>query len=102
MREKAKVNFLLSLEERILVPMTQGCKSEDCPSYLHRLSIKTMDYRWIIDGLSTEEERSKRLESASFHTYCLGHRKTFHGFSFVISNLFCTFAKAIIKSNKFK
>ena len=54
MREKAKVNFLLSSEERIVVPMMQGCKSEDCPSHLHRLSIKTMEYRWIIDGLSMD------------------------------------------------
>jgi hypothetical protein len=29
------------------------------PSLLHRLSIETMDYRWIIDGLSMDYLRRK-------------------------------------------
>ena len=31
------------------------CFSIECPSYVHRYSIETMDMRWSNDGVSTEE-----------------------------------------------
>ncbi len=55
------------------------------PSILHRNDGLTMEYRWSIDGVTSEKERRIRHESASLHTNCLGHRKTFQGFPFVIS-----------------
>ena len=53
-----KSNFVV-FEKRIVMPMKQGCKSEASPSLLHRFSIKTMEYRWSIDGLSMDYLRRK-------------------------------------------
>ena len=38
-------------------PLKIVCYSIASPSLLHIKSIETMDYRWSIDGVSTEEER---------------------------------------------
>ena len=53
-----KFNFVV-FEKRIVMSMKQGCKSEVSPSHLHRYSIETMEYRWIIDGVSMDYLRRK-------------------------------------------
>ena len=40
----------------IVSPRLLHCISIDNPSLLHRNDGVSMDYRWIIDGLSSEEE----------------------------------------------
>ena len=40
-----------------------------CPSLLHRFDGQSMDYRWITDGLSSEDERQYKGALAYNNSY---------------------------------
>ena len=50
----------------IVTPLFLRYCSIACPSLLHRCSIETMDYRWIIDGLLMDYLRRKSVDTMAY------------------------------------